>query len=265
LTALQRARIDLKLPGNFLQLLQMGGDFSFDAGADEYRAWRIPLHQITRLAPAVPWGEKILCVGQNYRAHLEEMKGTSSEVPVIFSKFENARAAHGQAITLPVNAHTYDYEAELGVVIGKTAHRVRPERALDYVLGYCNLNDLSCREWQKRTSQWLLGKSLDGFLPTGPYLVLKSAIPDPQALSLRCWVNGELRQEGHTGQMIFSVAQIISFLSEHFPLRPGDLIATGTPAGVAMGMAEPRWLKAGDTVEVEVEGLGRLQNGLVAG
>ncbi len=158
----------------------------------------------------------------------------------------------------------YDYEVELGVVIGTPARNVSEEDALDYVLGYVTSNDISVRDLQTRTSQWLLGKTLDNFLPVGPYLVTADEVGDPQHLGIKTWVNGEIRQDSSTGDMIFTVAQIISYISRYFTLEPGDLIVTGTPEGVAMGREDKPWLKPGDEVVVEVEKLGVLKNVMIA-
>lgn len=212
-----------------------------------------------RLGPCVYQPGKIVCVGLNYRRHAEETGAPFPQTPVLFSKFNNTLAAACEAVPLPKVASQYDYEVELGVVIGRRASSVPVERALEYVLGYCTANDLSARDLQTRTSQWLLGKTLDRFCPVGPYLVTRDEVPDPQRLALRTWVNGELRQNSSTADMIFSVAEIVSYASQYMTLEPGDLIITGTPEGVILGMPEPRtWLKPGDEVIVEVEGLGRL-------
>ena len=212
-----------------------------------------------RLGPCVYQPGKILCVGLNYRRHAEETGAPFPQTPILFSKFNNTLAAACEAVPLPKVASQYDYEVELGVVIGRRASSVPVERALEYVLGYCTANDLSARDLQTRTSQWLLGKTLDRFCPVGPYLVTREEVPDPQRLALRTWVNGELRQNSSTADMIFSVAEIVSYASQYMTLEPGDLIITGTPEGVILGMPEPRtWLKPGDEVIVEVEGLGRL-------
>lgn len=212
-----------------------------------------------RLGPCVYQPGKILCVGLNYRRHAEETGAPFPQTPVLFSKFNNTLAAACEAVPLPKVASQYDYEVELGVVIGRRASSVPVERALEYVLGYCTANDLSARDLQTRTSQWLLGKTLDRFCPVGPYLATRDEVPDPQRLALRTWVNGELRQNSSTADMIFSVAEIVSYASQYMTLEPGDLIITGTPEGVILGMPEPRtWLKPGDEVIVEVEGLGRL-------
>jgi 2-keto-4-pentenoate hydratase/2-oxohepta-3-ene-1,7-dioic acid hydratase in catechol pathway len=194
-----------------------------------------------------------------------ETGATIPEVPILFSKYANALAAHREDIRIPPETSQVDYEVELGVVIGRPARRVAAERALDYVAGYCVANDVSARDLQMRTSQWMLGKMLDGFLPLGPYLVTADEVPEPQALGLRCFVNGEKRQDSSTSDMIFSVAEIVSYTSRYVTLEPGDLIITGTPAGVILGMPEPRpWLAAGDVLELEIDGLGRLVNRLVA-
>ena len=218
-----------------------------------------------RVGPSVCAPGKILAVGLNYRRHAEETGAALPETPVLFSKFANTLAATCEPVPLPPVATQYDYEVELGVIIGRRASRVKVDEALECVLGYCTANDLSARDLQFRTSQWLLGKSLDRFCPVGPYLVTRDDVPDPQQLLLRTWVNGELRQNSTTEDMIFSVAEIVSYASRYMTLEPGDLIITGTPEGVILGMPEPRtWLKPGDEVTVEVEGLGRLVSPLVA-
>jgi len=217
-----------------------------------------------RLGPSVCAPGKILAVGLNYRRHAQETGAAIPETPVLFSKFNNSLAAACEAVPLPRVASQYDYEVELGVVMGRRASGVKVEDALEYVLGYCTANDLSARDLQFRTSQWLLGKSLDRFCPVGPYLVTRDDVPDPQKLALRTWVNDSLRQNSNTSDMIFSVAEIVSYASQYMTLEPGDLIITGTPEGVILGMPEPRaWLKPGDEVIVEVEGLGRLVTPLV--
>lgn len=215
--------------------------------------------------PAVENPGKIICVGLNYARHAKESGMPVPEFPVLFSKFGNTICGAGDAVSVPSGiAREYDYEVELGVVIGKTAKNVSQEDALSHVLGYASANDISVRDLQMRTGQWLLGKTLDNFLPVGPYLVTADEVGDPQSLRIRCWVNDELRQDSSTGDMIFSVAEIISYTSRYFPLEPGDLIVTGTPEGVAMGMANKPWLKPGDIVTVEVERVGKLTNEMVA-
>ena len=214
-------------------------------------------------APVVPNPGKILCIGLNYSKHAAESGMAPPPEPVLFSKFNNSLAAPDEAIPLQADWRAVDYESELGVVMGARARNVSVDDALDAVLGYCNMNDLSERDLQMRSGQWLLGKTLDKFLPIGPYVVTADEIPDPQNLSVKGWLNGELRQDSNTADMIFSVAEIIAYASQIMTLAPGDIISTGTPEGVILGM-EPRvWLQPGDEYIVEVEGLGRLANRMV--
>ncbi|HWR39997.1 MAG TPA: fumarylacetoacetate hydrolase family protein [Patescibacteria group bacterium] len=222
----------------------------------------IPEDQVV-YAPCVTRPEKILCVGLNYKSHREECDIAIPEFPVLFSKFNNALAAHGQTLPLPKSAVKFDYEAELVIVIGKTAANVTKEQALDYVFGYTAGNDLSARDLQFRTAQWLLGKSCDYFAPVGPCLVTADAL-DPQNLDIRCTVNGEVRQSANTRDMIFDCATVISYISRHMTLQPGDLIFSGTPGGVILGYPaeKQQWLKAGDTVCVSIEKIGELRNTL---
>jgi len=224
-------------------------------------AWLLDENDIT-FAPCVPDPGKIICVGLNYRRHAAESGMATPTTPVLFSKFNNTLAAHGDIIPLNPLAEQYDYETELVVVIGRRAQNVAENEALDHVFGYCSGNDLSARELQTRTSQWLLGKSLDKFFPIGPYLVTADQAGNADALRIRCWLNGELRQDSNTSDMVFSVSELVSYISRYITLEPGDLISTGTPEGVILGMAHKNWLKAGDVVDVEVEGLGRLRNTL---
>ncbi len=216
------------------------------------------------LGPCVHNPEKLLCVGLNYRQHAAESGAQVPDVPVLFSKFNNALVGHGERIPLPTHVKEYDYEVELAVVIGKPGKYIAEDKALDYVLGYCNANDVSARDLQRRTSQWLLGKTLDKFCPLGPYLVTADEVGNPQNLTARSWLNGELRQDSNTSDMIFTVAEIISYVSHSMHLRSGDVILTGTPEGVILGMAEKVWMKPGDVVSIEVGDLGRLTNTLIA-
>jgi 2-keto-4-pentenoate hydratase/2-oxohepta-3-ene-1,7-dioic acid hydratase in catechol pathway len=221
--------------------------------------------QAVTFGPAVPHPGKIVCVGLNYRKHAEESGAAIPTSPVLFSKFNNAVAAPGEDVPLVEDAREYDYEVELAVVIGRPARRASQDDALGTVFGYATANDVSVRDLQFRTSQWLLGKTLDKFMPIGPYLVTADEVPDPQALPLRTWLNGELRQNSNTADMIFPVAALIAYISRYFTLDPGDVIITGTPEGVIAGTAEKRWMVPGDVVEVEVEGLGKLRSPIVAG
>lgn len=221
----------------------------------------IPISDL-KVAPSVPNPGKILCVGLNYRKHAAESGMAEPEYPLLFSKFNNSIASDGDLIPMAEDWLQVDYEAELVVVMGRTAKNVPVEDALDYVLGYCNGNDLSERALQFRSGQWLLGKSLDGFMPIGKYLVTADDIPNPQDLRIRGWMNGELRQDSNTADMIFSVAEIISYASQFMTLQAGDIISTGTPEGVILGYApdEQQWMQAGDEYVVEIECLGQLKN-----
>ena len=204
---------------------------------------------------------KVICVGLNYRRHAKESNLPVPEEPLLFGKFSNTVAGHRQVIDVQ-GLVQIDYEAELAVIIGKPARNVSIDNALDYVFGYANANDMSERERQFRTTQWLLGKSFDHALPIGPYLVTADEISNPNGLAIRGWLNGELRQDSNTSDMIFTVAEIVSFISHYMSLAPGDIISTGTPEGVILGHAEKVWMKSGDRYEVEIEGLGRLSNRL---
>ena len=217
------------------------------------------------LGPVVPHPGKIVCVGLNYRKHAEESGAAIPTSPVLFSKFNNTLAAANEEVPLTDAATEYDYEVELAVVIGADARNVSEADALGTIFGYASANDISARDLQTRTSQWILGKTMDKFMPIGPYLVTADEVPDPQALTLRTWLNGELRQDSNTSDMIFPVAELIAYISRHFSLAAGDVIITGTPEGVILGMAEKHWMVPGDEVEVEVEGLGKLRNRMVAG
>jgi 2-keto-4-pentenoate hydratase/2-oxohepta-3-ene-1,7-dioic acid hydratase in catechol pathway len=218
-----------------------------------------PLEEVRLLAP-VPRPGKILCVGLNYRDHARETGQPIPTEPVLFSKFANSVVGPGADVVVPPEADQVDYEAELAVVIGRRASRVAAADALDHVAGYACANDVSARSLQFRSSQWLLGKAIDTFLPLGPWLVTADEVPDPQALGIRCLVNDELRQSSDTGQMVFGVAELVSFASRTITLEPGDLLVTGTPSGVGMASDPPRFLAPGDRMRVEVDGLGALDN-----
>ncbi|MGH8664953.1 MAG: fumarylacetoacetate hydrolase family protein [Burkholderiales bacterium] len=216
-----------------------------------------------RFGPVVPRPEKILCVGLNYRKHAEEAGLAIPPVPILFSKFNNALSGHGAKIkVLPRDlASQFDYEVELVIVIGRKAVNVSEADALKYVFGYCNGNDLSTRELQMRTSQWMLGKMQDGFAPIGPWLVTADQIPNPNALQVETHVNGELRQSENTSDMIYDCKQIVSYCSRYLTLKPGDIIFTGTPSGVILGYPQDKrvWLKPGDKVATTIDKLGTLE------
>lgn len=214
-------------------------------------------------APVVTNPEKILCVGLNYIDHAKESNMNIPDSPVLFSKFNNTLTAHQGLTVLPHDAKHIDYEAELVIVIGKTAKNISKQEALSYVFGYTIGNDLSARDLQFRSGQWLLGKSPDGFAPVGPYIVTSEEI-DPNHLSISCTVNGEIRQQANTEDMIFNCATLISYISQYMTLKPGDLIFTGTPEGVILGYPEKEqvWLQSGDQIVVSIESLGELKTTL---
>jgi len=218
-----------------------------------------PLAEVRLLAP-VPRPGKILCVGLNYRDHAKETGQAIPTEPVLFSKYASSVVGPGADVLVPPEAGNVDYEAELAVVIGRRASRVAAADALDHVAGYACANDVSSRSLQFLSSQWLLGKAIDTFLPLGPYLVTADEVPDPQALGIRCRVNGELLQSSSTGQMVFGVAELVGYASRTITLEPGDLLVTGTPSGVGMAADPPRFLQPGDRMRVEIDGLGELDN-----
>ncbi|TMV50216.1 fumarylacetoacetate hydrolase family protein [Paenibacillus mesophilus] len=216
--------------------------------------------------PCVTRPEKLICVGLNYRKHAEETNAKIPEYPILFNKFNNTLTGHGHDVELPVTSKEVDYEAELAIVIGRRTKHVSEEQALDSVFGYCTANDLSARDLQLRTNQWMLGKVCDGFSPLGPELVTADEIPDPNNLQISCHVNGEQRQNSNTSDMIFNCKQIISYLSRHLTLEPGDVILTGTPEGVVLGYPPEKrvYLQPGDVVTVSIEKLGSITNKMVA-
>ncbi len=213
-----------------------------------------------RYLPPIPRPHKIICIGLNYRDHAEESKLAIPEVPTVFSKFSTAAIGHGQPIILPKNSAKPDYEAEFAVVIGKGGRHIAEENWAEHVFGYTMLNDVSARDFQMATSQWMMGKTFDTFAPFGPAIVTADEVPDPHNLSISLTLNGEVMQNSNTGNMIFRIPRIIAHLSSVFTLEPGDIIATGTPAGVGFARKPPVWLKEGDQVTVAVEGLGALTN-----
>ncbi|GHH97833.1 fumarylacetoacetate hydrolase family protein [Neobacillus kokaensis] len=212
--------------------------------------------------PCVTHPHKIICVGLNYRKHADETNAPYPEFPILFNKFDNTLTGHLKDIAIPAETNELDYEVELGIVIGKKTKHVAKEEALSHVFGYCTVNDLSARDLQMRTHQWLLGKTCDDFSPVGPYLVTSDEVEDPNNLNLKTYVNDEVRQNSNTSDMIFSCAEIVSYISQYMTLEPGDLILTGTPAGVVFGLpADQRvYIQPGDVVTVEIEKLGRLTN-----
>lgn len=264
--AKQALGIEGPLPDTLVELIEAGDEalavvreIEKAAGGGEYR---LPLSGVRLLAPIPRPRKNIFCVGKNYVEHVKEMKtGDLPQHPILFSKAPTSVIGPEEEIdSHPGVTEQVDYEGELAVVIGKRAKSVRKEDAYDYIFGYTIMNDVSARDKQFRHTQWLLGKSLDTFCPMGPALVHKSELPNPQNLNLRTRVNGEVRQSANTSLMIFDIPTLIATITEGTTLEPGDIVATGTPAGVGMGFQPPRLLKAGDVVEVEIEGIGVLRN-----
>lgn len=231
---------------------------------DEAKAsgWLVPAKDAYWHAP-VPRPGKVICIGLNYRDHAAESNMPLPERPVIFSKFPTCVIASGEHVVLPTESQQVDYEAELAVVIGRRAKNVSADRAYDYVLGYTAFNDVTARDFQFADGQWQRGKSCDTFAPMGQTIVTADAIPDPHSLSIQLLLNGKTMQDSNTSQMIFGVPQLIEFISRSITLEPGDVIATGTPSGVGFARKPPVFLKAGDVMEVRIEGIGDLGNQVV--
>jgi 2-keto-4-pentenoate hydratase/2-oxohepta-3-ene-1,7-dioic acid hydratase in catechol pathway len=212
----------------------------------------------------VPRPGKVLCIGLNYRDHAAESNMQIPEKPVVFSKFSSCVIAPGEPVVIPSTSHQVDYEAELAVVIGRRAKHVPAARAYEYVLGYTALNDVSARDFQFSDGQWQRGKSSDTFAPMGQTIVTTDEITDPHKLSIKLTLNGKVMQDSNTDQLIFGVPALIEFISQSITLEPGDVIATGTPAGVGFARKPPVFLQPGDQMEVLIEGMGGLGNPVVS-
>ena len=266
-----------KKPASHLAWLDTDGD-GFQRAREKYEALT---EDHSRIAPAfeagwlvkrrdaywrapVPRPGKLICIGLNYRDHAAESKMAIPERPVVFSKFSSSVIAPGEPVIVPASSSQVDYEAELAVVIGRQAKTVSADRALDYVLGYTAVNDVSARDFQFADGQWLRGKSCDTFAPMGPWIVTRDEIPDPHRLAIKLVLNGKKMQDSNTDQLIFGVPALIEFLSETITLEPGDVIATGTPAGVGFARKPPVFLRPGDKMEVQIEGIGTLNNPIAA-
>jgi 2-keto-4-pentenoate hydratase/2-oxohepta-3-ene-1,7-dioic acid hydratase in catechol pathway len=223
----------------------------------------LPLDSITLLAP-VPRPPKLICVGLNYRDHAIETKMEIPKIPTIFSKFSSAVIGPGAPIVLPKNSTQPDYEAEFAFVIGRGGRHIPAEQWRDHVFGYTLMNDVSARDFQMATSQWMMGKTFDTFAPMGPHLVSADEIADPHALDIGLRINGETLQQSNTRQLIFKIPELIAYLSSVFTLEPGDVVSTGTPAGVGYARNPPRFLQPGDDVVISVDQIGELRNPVVA-
>jgi 2-keto-4-pentenoate hydratase/2-oxohepta-3-ene-1,7-dioic acid hydratase in catechol pathway len=237
------------------EALQRAKDWLHKAPADA----TLPLAKVRLLAP-LSRPPKIICVGLNYRDHALECNAEIPKVPTIFSKYTTAIIGPGEAIILPKHSKEPDYEAEFAVVIGKGGRYISKDRWREHVFGYTNSNDVSARDFQMATSQWMIGKTFDTFAPIGPAIVTADEIPDPHALDIQMIINGEVLQSSNTSQMVFRIADLIEHISSVFTLEPGDIISTGTPAGVGEAKKPPRWLRPGDKVVVRISGIPELSN-----
>jgi 2-keto-4-pentenoate hydratase/2-oxohepta-3-ene-1,7-dioic acid hydratase in catechol pathway len=253
--------VDLGAPASLRELIEQGARGLAVASQAARTGTGMALAKV-RLAAPIGNPEKILCIGLNYRDHAIETKAPIPAEPVVFNKLPTTLLAPEGIIKLPAVSGEVDYEAELVVVIGKAGRDIAEQDAMDYVFGYTCGNDVSARDWQKNkpAKQWLLGKSFDTFAPLGPMIVTKDEVADPGRLPISLKLNGETMQSSNTDQLIFSIPQLIAYISQVATLKPGDLIFTGTPSGVGMARTPPVWLKKGDRVEVEIGGIGVLRN-----
>jgi 2-keto-4-pentenoate hydratase/2-oxohepta-3-ene-1,7-dioic acid hydratase in catechol pathway len=246
-----------------LAVIEEGGD-----GQKRVKSWldskpaSVPLAKARLLAP-LPRPPKIICVGLNYRDHAIESKMEIPKVPTIFSKYPTAVIGPGAPIVLPKLSAKPDYEAEFAFVIGTGGRHIPADRWQEHIFGYTNFHDVSARDYQMATTQWMMGKTFDTFAPMGPAIVTADEIPDPHALDIQMIINGEVLQSSNTSNLIFRIPALIEYLSGVFTLEPGDVVATGTPAGVGFSRNPPRWLQPGDDVVVRISGLGELRNPVV--
>jgi len=251
------------LPGDMSELLVAGpGAMERADDALRSRARRLGMDAV-RLRPPVPRPAKVLGIGLNYAAHVAETGAQTPQYQVWFNKQRTCVIGPDEPIEIPTVSPQVDYEGELAMVVGRRCHRVSRDAAADVIAGFTVLNDVTVRDWQWRTPTWTLGKSFDTHGPTGPWIVTTDEVGDPQGLRLRTWVNDELRQDSSTGDMIFSCWEQVEYLSSVFTLEPGDILSTGTPAGVGMGFDPPKWLVPGDTVRITVDGVGTLENPVI--
>lgn len=256
---------DPDLPTEMVALLA-GGAQMLERAADAAAGFggkRLADAEIELLAPILN-PPKMFGIGENYAAHAIETGNQPPENVIVFAKYSTTIIGPDAPIVLPRISHKVDYEAELGVVIGAPGRNIPPARAFEHVVGYVPFHDVSARDYQMRTTQWTLGKNFDTFSPMGPALVTSDEVPDPHDLGIRCRVSGEVLQDANTRDMIFDIPTLIAELSSVMTLEIGDVIATGTPPGVGMARTPPRWLRPGDVVEVEIDGLGVLRNPVVA-
>ncbi len=259
---------DPALPRSVKALLAAGPDALQAAARAAKRPDAVTYDAATaKLLAPIPDPQKIVCLGLNYRDHAAESGAAIPREPILFSKYPTALVGHGDPIVLPPVSQEVDYEAELVIVVGRRGRNLKADEAPAYVAGYTVGHDVSARDWQlkKDGKQWMVGKTFDTFAPLGPVLVTADAVADPHNLPIRLRLNGQTMQDSNTNQLIFSVGQTLAYLSQVFTLEPGDLIFTGTPGGVGFARKPPVFLKGGDVVEVEIDGLGLLRNPVVQG
>lgn len=238
----------------FNQLFQV--DSWPDAASQDGR--HIPLaiaHHQRLLQPA-----HVFCIGLNYKGHIQETGKPTPEYPTVFAKFASSLTDPFRDIALPENSHEVDWEVELGIVIGKPARNISVSQGLDHIAGYTVINDISMRDWQSRTNQWFQGKNFEASTPVGPYLVTPDEIDDARDLRISCSINGEIMQDGRTSDLLFSPAELVSYISQFTTLLPGDLIASGTPSGVGMAKSPKRFMKDGEVLVSQIEGIGQMSN-----
>jgi 2-keto-4-pentenoate hydratase/2-oxohepta-3-ene-1,7-dioic acid hydratase in catechol pathway len=257
---------DARFPASVRQILASGELMQAARGVADRKGLTSVAADKAKLHSPIHDPQKVVCVGLNYRDHAIESKMAIPKEPVLFSKFPSALIGHGESIVVPSVSSKVDYEAELVIVIGKRGRKISEGSAIDYVAGYSVGHDVSARDWQleKDGKQWMVGKTFDTFAPVGPTIVTKDEVPDPHKLGIRLRLNGRTMQNSNTEQMIFSVAQLVSYLSQVFTLEVGDLVFTGTPPGIGHALNPPVYLRGGEVTEVEIDGLGLLRNPVVA-
>lgn len=254
--------LGLRLPQQSLREFLSSGDLA----QAQSLAQETPDFQFTEVqwAPVIPDPDKIICVGLNYHAHIQETGRTVSEKPVLFARYSASQIGHGQPLVKPLESDEFDYEGELAVIIGRKGRRISEADALSFVAGYACYNDASVRDWQRHTSQFIPGKTFAGTGAFGPWMVTADEIPDPTKLRLITRLNGEVMQETTTDLLVTSIPALIAYCSTIIPLQPGDVIVTGTPGGVGAKRTPQVWMKDGDVCEIEISGVGILSNPIVA-
>ncbi len=251
---------------SLLQFIESGPDARAKAEAFAHQSPANARHSLrnVRLLAPIPTPRKLICVGLNYRDHAAETGSQIPDVPTIFNKFATAVIGPGANIVLPKTSKSPDYEAEFAFVIGRGGRHIAAEDWANHVFGYTIVNDVSARDYQRATTQWLMGKTFDTFAPIGPWIVTADEIPNPHELDIQIEVSGEILQDSNTRELIFKIPDLIAYLSSVFTLEPGDIVSTGTPAGVGAARKPPRFLRAGDQVVVKIASIGELRNPVIA-